>query len=164
MAAALAHQAAGAAAGAIRDRDGPGVVDNLVYLLVCTPVSVVLYCHFHGYDAHHALADGDERRERRDAAPGVLLKALGYNRIALAQLLVADHHLHDARHPDGQEVLVLAVLEIAAADANLRQLVEHLLYAAQRLFDLLRHLLGGDVLAHLEAHGYLSHLVGDYGV
>ncbi len=160
VAAALAHQAAGTAAGAVGDGDSPGVVDYLVYLLIAAPVRVVLYGHLNRDDAHHALADGDERSQRGDAPARVLLKALGYDGVTLAQLLVADHHLHDARHPDGQEILVLAVLEVAAADAYLRQLVEHLFYTAKRLFDLLRHLLGADVLAHLQPHGDLSHLVG----
>ena len=160
VAAALAHQAARAPAGAVRDGDGPGVLHNLVYLLVAALVRVVLYRHLHRDDAHHALPHGDKGREGRDAPARVFLKALRDYGVALAQLLVADHHLHDARHPYGQEKLVLPVLEVHAAQSDVRQLVEHFLAALERLLDLLRHLFRADVLAHLEAHGDLRHLVG----
>ena len=160
MPAALAHEAAAPSAGAVGDRDGPGVFNYLVYLLVGAAVGIVLNRHLDGDDAHHALADRHEGRERGNAPAGILLKALGYDRVALHLLLVADHHLHDARHPYRQEELVLPVLEAHAAQAYVRQLVEHLAHAREGLLDLLGHLGGGDVLAHLEAHGDFRHLVG----
>ena len=123
VAAALAHDAPRAAAGAVRDRDGIGVVHYAVYLLIGAAARVVVYGHLDGDDAHHALADGDEGRERRYSLAGVLLKALGDDGVLLAHLLVADHHLHDARHPDGQEELVAALLFGIAADAEVGQLI-----------------------------------------
>ena len=122
-AAALAHDSPRAAAGAVRDRDGIGVVHYAVYLLIGAAACVVVYGHLDGDDAHHALSDGDKGCERRYSLAGVLLKALGDDGVLLAHLLVADHHFHDARHPDGQEELVAALLLGIAADAEVGQLI-----------------------------------------
>ena len=164
VAAALAHEAARPAAGAVRDGDGVGVVHDAVDLLVGAAARVVVYGHLDGDDAHHALADGDEGGQRGNALARVLLEALGYDGVLLAHLLVADHHLHDARHPDGHVELVHAVLFGEAADAELGQLVEHLRDPVERLFDLLGDLLGRHVVADAQAHGDLGHLVRQHGV
>ena len=164
VAAAFAHQAAGAATGTGADGDGPGVVNDPLHLVIGRRVGVVFNRAAHGHDAHRPHADREIGHEDRRAVAGVALEALGDNRVFLHLLFYGQHALHDARHPDGIVVrLHVAVIDAAhyAAVGELVHLLLRVVHAHLRLF--------GDLLdvprrAHLDVHSDVRHFVRHYRV
>ena len=164
VAAALAHETAGTAAGARTDADGRRVFDERLELVIGRRARVVLDGAHDGHDAHeeHAgLAGIEHRREHFRTAAGVRLKALAEHGILVALLTVGKDTLHDARDPDRVEVAALAV-HIAVADcAGLAQLVELLLREFHALSCTLGHFLNRAVGLQAHVHHDRTHVIVD---
>ena len=100
MAAAFAHEPAGAAAGTRADRNGPGILNELVHLVVTCLACIVFNGALNGNDAHQVHAHIHERRQHGNPLAGIAFKTLAQHGIFVTLLAVGEHALHDAGHPD----------------------------------------------------------------
>ena len=159
MAAALAHESAGAAAGTWPHGDRPGVLHQLGHLVIAGLAGVVLDGTLHRDDAHHVHTHVHKGSQHGHAATGVLLKALAQHGVFVALFPVGQNALHDARHPNGIIPAVLSVHPANADHAGLAQLVELSTRKVHVLFGAFGDLLRGAVGLQTQMHHDLAHIV-----
>ena len=159
MAAALAHEPPGAAAGTWPHRDRPGVFHQLCHLVVACLVGVVLNGALHRDHAHHVHAHVHKGRQHGHAAAGVFLKALTQHRVLIALFPVGEDPLHDTGYPDGIVPAVLAVHPADADDPCGAELIQLLTGKCHALFRALCDFFRGAVGLQTQVHHDLAHVV-----
>ncbi len=164
MAAALAHDAAGTAAGTGADGDSLGVFNKGGQLVICSRAGVVLNSALNGHYAHHGHAAPHKGKQRLSPAAGILLKALGQHWVLFALFVFAQHALHDARHPYGIVVPRL-IVQIAHADnTGIHQLVKLLLSVLHASFAAAGDILHSAWGFKTHVHHNMAHIVSDNGL
>ena len=164
VAAALAHEPAGSPAGAGTDRDGPGVLNELVHLVVACFAGIVLDGTLHRDDAHQVHANVHKRRQHGHPFAGIALKALAQHGILVALLPVGEHALHNSRHPDGVVPAESAIHHAAADDASDLELIQLLLRKRQILLGAMGDLLCRAVGLQAHVHHDRTHVVINNGL
>ena len=133
-------------------------------------MTVEVYRLLHGYNAHNAHAARQIRSHELHVFERVFVKAACDLRVSLDLLLVADHHLHDARHPAGHGVVLNAVVGTCVYDHNalVSELPQKLPRQLRTLSALFRDLLKRQTVPHLTGECDLRLLVcyhlGQYAV
>ena len=164
VAAALAHQAAGTAAGARAHGDGGGPLNNGSHLVIGGRVAVVLDGAHNGHHPHEVDAAAQHRGQHPHADAGVLFKALAQIGVFFALLPVAEDALHNAGDPDGVVIKRLSVVIADADHAGPDQLAALLLGKFHAFFRFFGQVLNGEVLFKTHPHHDGAHIVVDDGV
>ena len=164
MTAALAHQAAGTAAGAGADGDRPRLIDQCGELVVGGFVRVVFNGAHNGHNAHEVYAVAEHGSQHTDADAGILLKARAELGVRVTLLTVGENALHDARYPDRVVVTEHAIADARAYDTRLNELVALCLHKFNALFRLFGEILHGEVGFQTHAHHNGAHVVIDDGI
>ncbi|OPZ59552.1 MAG: hypothetical protein BWY87_00946 [Deltaproteobacteria bacterium ADurb.Bin510] len=161
VAAALAHDAAGHAAGAVGHGETVILFEIVRNLLVGQLLHVAVDGGFDRNDAHGAGALGHVGGQRGHAGAGVLLEGAGDLRKLLDLRAVADHHLEHARREDLHEENIDAVTFEDLADADVGQFQRQPAGFLDRLAAPLGDLLDGALLAQAHGQRHLGLLVTD---
>ena len=163
VAAALAHEAPGAAAGAGADGDRPSSLDDVLYLVIGSSVGVILDRAAHGHGAHGAHTDREVRNKYGCPVTRIALEALGDDGVLFNLLLHGEHAFHDAGDPDGIIIgldIVIVSLVHAADDAALDECVDHGLRVLNAGAGLFGYDLNASALTDLDVHANIRHFVG----
>ena len=159
MAAALAHQSAGPAAGAGANGNGGGAFDKGGDLVVGGGLGVVLYGLLHGDNTHEGHTRRGVGHQNGQSSAGVFLKAVAQIRISVALLPVGEDALHDAGYPDGIVVAGDAVHIVDADDAGLDKLIQLRLGEIDVLAGSAGDILHRAVCVETHVHHDLAHIV-----
>ena len=163
MAAALAHKAAGPAAGAGADGDGFRILDQRGYFIIIGHFRIVLYRRFYGDDSHEGHAGARIWTKDRYTPAGILFEACAQIRVLIALFPVGHDAFHDAGNPNGIVIIGLSVPDAAAHSTGGNEFIQQFqgLFLGKTGF--FGHFFQCAVGVETQVHEYFTHLIVNNG-